>query len=571
MTWQDDLTDNGIMMKESDVIIALSSGINEKAELAGTTVSIQESDFCTSLDSAICELAPSFVDSNDVAFSADLSELCSAAGYNTVVYGAPSDAVILKNGGVRFNSEYVAQRKAILNLFITIGAGDKILATSISLRSDAVFVNKHLAVTYSIEPSDATTNLEWVVDKDKTGTHFSNSDLTVDSHGVVTLNSTWEQGTRIYQKVVDTISGVESDFLTVSGNGIPGYYCAPGDNVLSKLIAAWQGSYTQNGITMTHNSDGTITLNGTSTASNTSYMRFVIWPLGNNKNANNIPLLLEDENCKNIAWDHPVVDFPQDVSTLSSSGTIKLYEVYFMSGSTQLGQKIERTTGTPHHWYAVEFDNTKDLTAVVFGIQVKQGSVLNNVTFDVGIKSFPNGNFTRYGGELSDHLACDDIVLHKTDSTLDFILRCYHNGKFRTYSRGYAFYISSLYFRLTGSLLEDTSLENLITENEIGIIGNTYQLDFYVESAEFQQEWDKTKFGILLIDDSGEIISDVYAINNPDTTGVYAISDQTYSTTFVLDRKINAVVLWIKDTRQRSALIKFNVTLTDITNQQPGE
>ena len=565
MTWQDDLTYNGIMMKESAVTSALSNGINEKAELAGTTVSIQESNFCASLDSAICELAPSFVDSNETVFSSNLSELCTAAGYNTVVYGAPANAVILKNGGVRFNSEYVAQRKAILNLFITVKSDEIISAESITLSGDHVFVNKNMSVEYTIIPDDATTQLEWIVDKNQTGTHFSSSELTFDANGVVTLHDAWVQGTPIFQKVVDTISGVSSVWLTYNSDGIKGYYSAPGKNVLAKLIAAYQGTFTQNGITLTHNSDGTITLDGTSSASSTSYMRFVLWPIGNTKTANNITLLTGNSNCKHVVWANPIVDFPKEASSLITNNAPKAYELYFMDESSQIATKIERQDASTTK-FAAELDNTRKITGVVFGIQLNQGAKLDNVTFDVGVQEFPTSGFVNYGGELANYLACNDVVIHKTDSTLDFIVRCYNDGKLRTWSRGYAYYITTTYYRITNSILESNNLTDLVTEDTIGTVGNTYQLDFHVESGEWQQHSNETKLGILLIDDTGDIITAAYAIDRPESTVALSISDQTFSTTFTLDRKINAAVLYLHDIRQRVALFKFDITLTDITN-----
>lgn len=571
MTWQDDLTHNGIMMEEDSVVSALSDGANEKAELAGTTVSIQESDFCTSLDTAICELASSFVDSNETVFSSDLASLCSAAGYNTVVYGAPANAVILKNGGVRFDSEYVAQRKAILNLFITVKANEAILAESISLHCDRMFVNKHFSQHYTISPENATTNLVWTTDKNKTGTHFSSNELTVDGNGVITLHDGWVQGTPVFQKITDTVSNISSDWLLFNYTGIKGYYCAPGKNVLAKLIAAYQGTYTQNGITMTHNSDGTITLDGTSSAGNDAYQRFVIWPIGNNKSANNIPLLLANANAVHVEWIHPIVDFPEDASTLSTSGVSKRYESYQMSYSTQIGTKIERTNGDTEHWYATAFDSTKTLTAVVLGIQIKQGTRLDNVTFEVGVQAYPDSSLVKYGGELENYLAYDDVVLHKTNTTIDLILRCYHNGSFQTYSRGYNFYIGTLYYRLTQSLLESNNLNDLVTEDEFGTIGHTYQLDFNWVSGEVQDSANSTKLGILLIDSTGAIIASAYVVNNPSTTGINTISAQTISETFTLDRKINAAVLHMHDIRQRSSIMSFNITLTDITNTQQSE
>ena len=91
MAWQDDLADNGIMMREVDVANALIEGVAEKTSMidSSPTISIGALDgcgFCSALDANITAIAPSFLDENNSAYSSDLGELCSAAGYNTVVY-----------------------------------------------------------------------------------------------------------------------------------------------------------------------------------------------------------------------------------------------------------------------------------------------------------------------------------------------------------------------------------------------------------------------------------------------------------------------------------------------------
>ena len=146
MTWIDDLHDNGIMMREYDVANALIEGVVEKTSMVDSspTITIASLDgcgFCSALDANITAIAPSFLDENNSAYSSDLSELCSAAGYNTVVYGATPGTTVLKNGGVQLNTDYVAQRKDILALFTNTTPNT--LPTSMSIYFDTFLVDTY--------------------------------------------------------------------------------------------------------------------------------------------------------------------------------------------------------------------------------------------------------------------------------------------------------------------------------------------------------------------------------------------------------------------------------------------
>ena len=131
MTWSDTLSDNGIMMEEGEAAQALALGISEKTALSGGTTSVDVSGMCSSLfesidwgfcdavDQVISVIAPRFVDSNNTAYSSSVSELITVAGFTTAVYGATNGEVRLRNGGTLFDSEWIEQRKGILNLFVT--------------------------------------------------------------------------------------------------------------------------------------------------------------------------------------------------------------------------------------------------------------------------------------------------------------------------------------------------------------------------------------------------------------------------------------------------------------------
>ena len=130
MTWSDTLSDNGIMMEEGEAAKALALGISEKTALSGGTTSVDVSGMCSSLfapidwsycdavDQVISVIAPRFVDGNSTAYSSSISELITAAGFTTAVFGATNGEVRLRGGGVLFDSEWIEQRKGILNLFV---------------------------------------------------------------------------------------------------------------------------------------------------------------------------------------------------------------------------------------------------------------------------------------------------------------------------------------------------------------------------------------------------------------------------------------------------------------------
>ena len=130
MTWSDTLSDNGIMMEEGEAAKALALGISEKTALSGGTTSVDVSGMCSSLfapidwgfcdavDQVISVIAPRFVNSSNTAYSSSIPELITVAGFTTAVYGATNGEVRLRNGGELFDSEWIKQRKGILNLFV---------------------------------------------------------------------------------------------------------------------------------------------------------------------------------------------------------------------------------------------------------------------------------------------------------------------------------------------------------------------------------------------------------------------------------------------------------------------
>ena len=129
-SWDETLSDNGIMMREGEAAKALALGVSEKTALSGSTASIDVSGmcstvfqkiswgFCDALDQVISVIAPRFMDDNGDVYPSSLTQLAAKAGINNIVYGATNGEVRLRNAGVLFDSEYVYQRKLMLNLLI---------------------------------------------------------------------------------------------------------------------------------------------------------------------------------------------------------------------------------------------------------------------------------------------------------------------------------------------------------------------------------------------------------------------------------------------------------------------
>jgi hypothetical protein len=167
------------------------------------------------------------------------------------------------------------------------------------------------------------------------------------------------------------------------------------NNVVANAVAISGLTYTQNGVTMTHNADGTITLNGTTTSGDTNYVRFVIWPIGNQKAARNIDLLelspLAESESPFAVWYEYVsgdVDFTKSTLSISGHGT-KAFEIYYMMTSSQFDSKIEHYvngSGDRQDCDIYSIDPSYSyLSAIVFGYQMKKGTTFNNFTFKVGL------------------------------------------------------------------------------------------------------------------------------------------------------------------------------------------
>lgn len=551
MTWQDDLSDNGIMMREVDVANALIEGVEEKAAIVGITptISISALDgcgFCSSLDANITTIAPSFIDNNNSAYSSDLSSLCSAAGYETVVYGATPGSVILQNGGVQFNAAYVAQRKDILALFINHEAIT--LPSTITLYSDYILVYYPESIHMVIDPADAYDGVTWSSSNTEVATIDSSGHVTVHADGSTSITATCDRNSNISGTLNGDHNGLISCFL-----GEP--------NVLHKLIQTSQASYTQNGLTLTHNADGTLTLNGTSTASNTSYQRFVIWPIGNTKTAWNL-CLTNHARSKKLLWWRPISGtFDKEASTLMQGGSKKWCEIYTMIKSEE---KMKITSFNDYSGHSGRFtaignyyDYNDTWTAVVFGIQVTKGTVIDHFTFEVGLRAIPHASYVyRDGGVLEEYLPqVYDVYLSSTVKIM------------RQLDKSFNLYLSdsaSHSIRLTSSMAVADSSSSLMTGETIGIIGHTYKLTFIITYGVINEKAN-TDLECYVKGANNTNIAQIKVIDDPGViTDNVSYTDTTYETTFTLDQYIDMVGIYISNLNPTD-WVDFAVKLEDIT------
>lgn len=258
-SWDETLSDNGIMMQEGEAAKALALGVSEKVTLSGSTESFAvldmcntvgqkvENAFCDALDTAISVLAPCFEDNNGDAYPSDLSALAANAGIDTVVYGATTGEIRLKNAGAMFDSTYIYQRKMMLNLMVTVHQEEEpIVITPITVYSGERLVNTgYLGVDDS--------------ELDGQGVTWTSSDpsvATIDSStGFVTVVS---DGTCTF-----TATGVADD--TKVGNVTVSCLKIMDDNIAANMNSACKSGSSVNfsGVVATANDDGTITMDGT--------------------------------------------------------------------------------------------------------------------------------------------------------------------------------------------------------------------------------------------------------------------------------------------------------------------
>ncbi|MDD6336824.1 MAG: glycoside hydrolase family 2 TIM barrel-domain containing protein [Lentisphaeria bacterium] len=175
MEWDEILSDNGIMMEEGEAAKAIALGISAKTALSGGTTSVDVSGMCSSLferidwgfcdavDQVISVIAPRFVDGSSMAYSSDIGELISVAGFTTAVYGATNGEVRLRGGGMLFDSEWIKQRKGVLNLFVNAGTPvEDAVFTKTSLNSNTWTVTGSsvsgatVTLPHTLNPIDTT-------------------------------------------------------------------------------------------------------------------------------------------------------------------------------------------------------------------------------------------------------------------------------------------------------------------------------------------------------------------------------------------------------------------------------
>lgn len=548
MTWIDDLHDNGIMMREYDVANALIEGVVEKTSMVDSspTITIASLDgcgFCSALDANITAIAPSFLDENNSAYSSDLSELCSAAGYNTVVYGATPGTTVLKNGGVQLNTDYVAQRKDILALFTN--TTPITLPSSMSIYFDTFLVDTYTEpLTLAVNPADAYSDVYWSTSDPNIATVSSNGIVTCHSYGSVTITATCKKDSTITASTTKTC------------------YVSPNINPLAELVKENPSSYTQIGVTLTHNNDGTFTLNGKVTSD--TYVRYVLWPIGNDKTAYNLKILNEIDGDYIVYIKSISGSLPESSRTRSvvETGNPNLFDLYAMHKSTQFTNQISHadhytSSAVSQRRFAFKNSATDPLTAIVFGFRFYKNTTID-YTFEVGAFLHYNSTPVIYdSGILNDYLC----PIYKP-VTYDYkrIMR-HHNNIFNAYINDNA----NCNIRLTSSLAIATSASGLTTSDVIGVVGHKYKLTIDIVKFVATSVTSSTVLKLWTKGSNGADIFSVDVINGHESADSLDLSGTTYTAEAVIDTPINIVGIYMYDLTSSDHWIDFAIKLEDIT------
>ena len=360
-------------------------------------------------------------------------------------------------GNLRINQPYV---RFILNLEeISV---DDLDMTGITLYSDSKIVNQQdIKIVFepaAIAASPTASQVTW-----------SSSDTeiaTIDSNGHVTIHADGQC----------TFTATSVKHPDISGSVTAYCYYAQDDNMVANLIKCGLKSYSQGGLTLRHNSDGTITFNGTTTNSSTSYYRNVIWPIGNNKTVWDVLFPRQGLTGVWLLWWEYVSGSIEGASTFSG-GEVS-HELYVINHANKEILKIQARYDSPNETnrenYCKSMNSTDGIRLISWGFQVAKGTKFNNYTVRVGIKKFTEQQY--HGGELEAFLPVLTGYT-KFDANKDTIWTRFPDGSLGGYTPESlaAFPTAAGYVRLTSQYAYNSSLSNLLTGDEIGEAGHNYR------------------------------------------------------------------------------------------------
>ena len=360
-------------------------------------------------------------------------------------------------GAVRIDRPYV---RFILNLEeISV---DDLDMTGITLYSDSKIVNQQdIKIVYepaAIAASPTASQVTWSSSDTEVATIDSNGHVTIHADGNCTFTATSVKHPNISGSITATC------------------YYAQDDNMVANLIKCGLKTYSQGGLTLRHNSDGTITFNGTTTNSNTSYYRNVIWPIGNNKTVWDVLFPRQGLTGVWLLWWEYVSGSIEGASTFSG-GEVS-HELYVINHNNKEILKIQARYDSPNESnrenYCKSMNSTDGIRLISWGFQVAKGTKFNNYTVRVGIKKFTEQQY--HGGELEAFLPVLTGYT-KFDANKDTIWTRFPDGSLGGYTPESlaAFPTAAGYVRLTSQYAYNSSLSNLLTGDEIGEAGHNYR------------------------------------------------------------------------------------------------
>ena len=119
------------------------------------------------------------------------------------------------------------------------------------------------------------------------------------------------------------------------------------------------------------------------------------------------------------------------------------------------------------------------------------------------------------------------------------------------------------YIRLTSSFHYDANSSNLLTGDNIGIIGHTYTLTMTILDLNVTiQSYSELRLDVL--DTTGNVIGS-FTIADSTTASGTNLSNTTQSCTFTLADYIDCIVLYTKGTKSSTSMFDFVLKLEDIT------
>ena len=424
---------------------------------------------------------------------------------------------------------------------------------SLTLYTDSKIVNQQdIKVVYepaAIIGSPTASALTWSSSNDEIATVDENGHITIHSDGECTFTAT----------------SVKTPSISASVTAM--CYYAQDDNMVANLVKISQKTYSQGGITVKHNADGTITFNGTTTNSDNSYYRNVIWPLGNSKTVWNVFFPRQGISGTWLLWWEYVSGSIEGTSTFTG-GSVS-HELYVINHNgteiLKIQAKYTSPDDTDREKYCKSMTTSDGIRLVSWGFQMKKGTKFNNYTVKVGIKKFANLNY--HGGVLEEFL-CALTGYKKFDANKNTIWTRFPDGSIGGYldESITAFPSASGYVRLTKELDYANNVNSILTGDNIGIAGHNYKLDVNLIKFKYDRiAATELKFGVAYANGTpaGEItIIDPATFVSSGTN--IDLSGTTYSTVFQATEQLDCAYQYFNQLKVKGKEEYFAISLSDL-------